>query len=97
MPYIAPTDRERFEEDIQSICDNLLMTAGEMNYVISTLMSKYMDAVKEAEGKVSYYHLNQLIGVLECAKLELYRRVAAPYEDIKIDENGDVYDVPKEQ
>ena len=32
-----------------------------------------------------------LIGVLECAKLELYRRVAAPYEDDKIDENGDVY------
>jgi len=32
------------------------------------------------------------IGALECAKLELYRRVAAPYEDTKIAENGDVYD-----
>jgi len=30
-------------------------------------------------------------GVLECAKLELYRRIAAPYEDTKIEENGDVY------
>ena len=30
------------------------------------------------------------MGVLECCKLEFYRRVAAPYEDIKIEENGDV-------
>ena len=28
---------------------------------------------------------------MECAKLELYRRVAAPYEDLKISEAGDVY------
>jgi hypothetical protein len=33
-----------------------------------------------------------MIGVLECAKLELYRRVAAPYEDAKCEDNGDVYD-----
>ena len=38
-----------------------------------------------------YYHYNQLIGVLECAKLELYRRLVTPYEDIKITDNGDVY------
>jgi len=31
------------------------------------------------------------VGVLECAKMELYRRVAAPYEDKKKEENGDVY------
>lgn len=30
-------------------------------------------------------------GAIECAKLEFYRRVAAPYEDKKIAENGDVY------
>jgi len=35
--------------------------------------------------------INAIIGALECAKLELYRRVAAPYEDDKIAENGDVY------
>jgi hypothetical protein len=30
------------------------------------------------------------MGVLESAKLELYRRKIAPYEDDKIAENGDV-------
>jgi hypothetical protein len=37
-----------------------------------------------------YYHINKAIGVLECIKLEFYRRVAAPYEDVKIKESGDV-------
>jgi hypothetical protein len=37
-----------------------------------------------------YFHLNKAIGVLECIKLEFYRRVAAPYEDLKIKEAGDV-------
>lgn len=33
-----------------------------------------------------------MVGALECAKLELYRRIAIPYEEQKIQENGDVYD-----
>ena len=32
-------------------------------------------------------------GVLRCAELELYRRIAAPFEDIKIQENEDAYTV----
>jgi hypothetical protein len=32
-----------------------------------------------------------MIGALECAKLELYRRLASPYEDLKIADNGDIY------
>jgi len=31
-----------------------------------------------------------MIGVLECVKQEFYRRKVAPYEDIKIIENGDI-------
>ncbi len=34
-----------------------------------------------------------VIGVLECAKLELYARVVRPYEDVKKMLNGDVYSV----
>jgi hypothetical protein len=32
----------------------------------------------------------RVIGALENCKMELYRRKIAPYEDIKIEENGDV-------
>ena len=33
-----------------------------------------------------------MVGVLECCKLELYRKLAAPYEDTKEMESGPVYD-----
>jgi len=48
-------------------------------------------SVAKDEGRVRYAHLNEVVGVLECAKLELYRRVVAPYEDQKMTESGDVY------
>jgi hypothetical protein len=37
-----------------------------------------------------YFNYNRAIGVLECIKLEFYRRMVGPYEDIKIKEAGDV-------
>lgn len=83
MPYIKPEDRLHILADEKQIS-----TAGELNYFISTLINWYLNE----KGK-SYSTINEVIGVLECAKLELYRRVAAPYEDIKIQENGDVYTV----
>lgn len=61
-------------------------TAGELNFMITELLTSYI----RDKGK-SYATLNEVIGVLECAKLELYRRVASPYEDKKMTQNGDVY------
>lgn len=60
--------------------------AGELNFVLTSICDRYL----KDEGK-NYGHINEVIGVLECAKLEFYRRIAAPYEDVKIKENGDVY------
>jgi hypothetical protein len=40
----------------------------------------------------NYQVINDIIGALEGAKMEFYRRVVIPYEDRKIIENGDVYD-----
>lgn len=39
----------------------------------------------------SYQTYNDIMGALEGAKLELYRRKIGIYEDKKIEENGDVY------
>ena len=84
MPYIVNSAREQLDDG------GLPNSAGELNYVISSLVDEYL----QEYGK-NYTNINEVIGVLECAKLELYRRVAAPYEDDKIDQNGDVYDVIK--
>jgi hypothetical protein len=82
MPYIHPDDR------LQILSGRKIESAGELNYVITNLINDYI----LYNGK-NYNNLNEVIGVLECAKLELYRRIAAPYEDIKIEANGDVYTV----
>lgn len=38
-----------------------------------------------------YQDHNDVMGALEGAKQEYYRRIVAPYENEKIKENGDVY------
>jgi hypothetical protein len=83
MPYIRPEDRVRLVQG------GLPQDAGELNFAITALIDNYL----RQQGGVRYLHLNEVVGVLECAKLELYRRIAAPYEDRKISENGDVYSV----
>ena len=61
--------------------------AGVLNYAITRICLNYI-----ARKGLSYRNINEVIGVLECAKQEFYRRVAVPYEEKKKKENGDVYD-----
>lgn len=37
------------------------------------------------------WSLADVLGTIECVKLEFYRRVVAPYEDQKCEQNGDAY------
>ena len=79
MPYITPGERHEPKP--------VTGGPGDLNYTITRLCDAYICA----RGGASYTLLNEVIGVLECAKLELYRRIAAPYEDKKLQANGDVY------
>ena len=81
MPYIKQEDRK--DLNVSGIFPE---TPGELNFVITSIVRDYLYDVG-----VSYVEINEVIGVLECVKLELYRRIAIPYEDRKILENGDVY------
>lgn len=81
MPYITRKDRI----NVSSLVPDA-ETAGRLNYEVTTLVDDYL-----YQQGVSYQTLNEVIGVLECAKLELYRRLAVPYEDKKRAVNGDVY------
>lgn len=93
MPYIKPEERKPYKKLISKLADEVqrygeehaASYAGQLNYIITTLLLKtYGDALP------NYTDYNEIIGVLECAKLEMYRRQTAPYEDKKIEENGDV-------
>jgi hypothetical protein len=60
-------------------------TPGELNFAITKMILDYLGPAP------GYSRFNEVVGVLECAKLELYRRKIMPYEDQKKTENGDVY------
>lgn len=84
MPYINAASRAKFADDPP--LKNLPNNAGELNYLITCMLIDYVNN----HGK-SYAVINEAVGALECAKLEFYRRLVAPYEDKKIADNGDVY------
>lgn len=82
MPYIKPANRVAFDIEIKSLVEKITCE-GDANYVITRIIAGAMRAT-------SYAAINAAIGTLECAKLELYRRLAGPYEDTKAVAHGDL-------
>jgi hypothetical protein len=89
MPYINKEDRNYFDGLTDILSDNI-ENEGHLNYVFTSLIHKYIN-----HNGLNYKMINSMIGVLECSKLELYRKIASPYEDEKIQENGSVSDLDK--
>lgn len=79
MPYIPKRHRQ--------FAFSTPKTPGELNYSISDRVDYYISM-----NGISYDTYNTIIGVLECAKLEVYRRLVAEYEDVKLHQNGEVYE-----
>jgi hypothetical protein len=52
---------------------------------------QWMQWIIESWMSLSGATARDAVGVLGCVREELYRRVAAPYEDSKVMANGDVY------
>jgi len=87
LPYVKPENRAKYEKALDELIDILKSLPveevdGELNYVVTRILKQIYP--------LRYFHINKAIGVLECVKLEFYRRVAAPYEDKKMKESGDV-------
>lgn len=94
MPYIKEEARVFLDECIENMTqcltegnkltdDEFLTVLGEINYCFSRILSGSM-------GKISYSKIAMITGVLENIKQEFYRRIAEPYENKKIIENGDI-------
>jgi len=94
MPYIKEDDRDALEGRFSGAgADRVArapLTVGELNYCITRTCLDWLIS-QTFDRKVTYADYNAVIGALEAAKLEFYRRACAPYEDGKIAENGDVY------
>ena len=81
MPYIQAEERIGLRPLEYSAAG---MSAGQLNYLITRLVLSWI-------GEVSYSKIATATGVIENVKQELYRRLAAPYEDQKMKDHGDVY------
>ncbi len=84
MPYIKNAHRPEFDYHIIRLVD---MISGweDFNYVVSKMLKKLY-----ANWGLSYNFINNAMGVLSCVQAEFYRTTAAPYEDAKRDEDGDI-------
>lgn len=93
MPYIVEEKRHVLDPSIEQLVDTLRglqcddpdgdNLEGNLNYVISTILGRLYHG--------GYADINAAVGLLSCIQLEYYRRQAAPYEDQKAHENGDVF------
>jgi hypothetical protein len=88
MPYIKKDRRDEIDNGGLPP-----QNAGELNYAITRLLNNYIRCKTCVCKQVTYTIVNDILGALAGASREFYRRVAVPYEEKKIEENGDVYDV----
>jgi hypothetical protein len=84
VPYIRQELRPSIDRAMESLL-NMSFTQGELNYVITHIIRSHLKTHGE-----SYQTHNDIVGVLECAKMEHYRTMTSKYEDIKKQSNGDV-------
>jgi hypothetical protein len=91
MPYIPQENRPAYEEAIEKIVDQLVQldnendVEGHFNYVVSSIIHRYMKKTGPR-----YYKINKFIGALHCISDEFYRTSASPYEDCARENNGDI-------
>ena len=88
MPYIDKNSRKHIDKELNALIKKLKTIPadkvdGNINYCISNILKELYPP--------SYFNYNRMMGVIGCVQQEIYRRLAAPYEDKKIKENGDVF------
>lgn len=96
MPYIKQEQREKLNSAIDELSDRIVSMvkseddsafAGILNYVSTRLA---LSIIRKKFGKIRYWMIAVITGVFKNVADEFYRRLAVPYEDKKIDEEGDV-------
>lgn len=84
MPYIKEEFRKLIKPSLERAAENI-NTCGDLNYAFTILAHKYLE-----KNGLRYQTINDVLGSLDGASKEFYRRIAESYEDQKIKENGDV-------
>lgn len=87
MPYVRQEQRSNVDPILQPVLDWFKVngSVGELNYAITRIIWTWWQTYR------SYRAIAEISGVLKNVDAEFYRRVAVPYENSKMAENGDVY------
>lgn len=97
MPYIDPKDRQVLDPLIDQLAEQIMVEskkskdeasfAGLLNYTSTRLALKVL---RLRFGAIHYWLVAIVVGTFHNVADEFYRRLGFPYEDRKIEENGDV-------
>lgn len=87
MPYIPQNERPTLDELLKPLIAQLKNLPleeqdGALNYAVTKILKELYTP--------RYFNYNRAMGVLGSIQAEWYRRDVGPYEDQKIQENGDV-------
>jgi len=87
MPYIPQGDRKKYEPWLGELREAMSIRTpkGDLTYLVYALALEFWK-----EKGASYTSISEAIGALNDAAEEMRRRHLAPYENKKIEENGDV-------
>lgn len=82
MPYIKQSRRDEVEMLIDLMREKNIKADGDLNYILYAFCKRHVEP--------SYNNYKNFCGELRQCVTEIERRLLAPYEDEKIEENGDV-------
>ena len=82
MPYIKQELRPNLDEVVEAMENACICANGDLNYVLYAFCKRHITP--------SYNSYKNFCGELRQCATEIERRIIGPYEDIKIEENGDV-------
>ena len=82
MPYIKQDRRVFCDEVVDEMAGQNIVADGDLNYILYKYCKNHI--------KPSYNNYKNFCGELRQCATEIERRLLAPYEDLKINENGDV-------
>ena len=82
MPYIKQERREELHSIVKLIHQMDVRFNGDLNYILFAVCKMFVEP--------SYNNYKNYIGELRQCATEIERRLLAPYEDKKWEENGDI-------
>lgn len=84
MPYITSKQKRTIEKPLSELSERVY-DLGEFTYAVYYLALSLL-----RKRGVCYKHYAEILGALTATQHELYRREIGPYEEEKLEQNGDV-------